>query len=112
MDHSRVARLSQMLVTTHPRSRRGVLAALGCVIVGALTGVDPDGASATRTARQHRRRKTRQHAPRPHLRAATNGTCAADTTCPHHLVCRKGKCLTSCNDDLDCTDGLRCDWAT
>ena len=35
-----------------------------------------------------------------------------DTTCPHHLVCRKGKCLTSCNDDLDCTDGLRCDWAT
>ena len=112
MDYSRFDRLSQMLVTTHPRSRRGVLAVLGVAFAGALAGVDPDSASAKRPSRQHRTRKTRQHAPRGHLRAAASGKCTADTTCPHHLVCRKGKCLTSCNDDLDCTDGLRCDWAT
>lgn len=35
--------------------------------------------------------------------------CPDAATCPHHLACQKGACLTSCAVETDCAKGATCD---
>ena len=58
MNHNRLDRLSQTLADTSLQSRRGVLAALGIAVLGALAGVDTDAASAKRKTRHESKPKT------------------------------------------------------
>jgi len=64
MNQNRFDRMSQTLADTRIQSRRGVIAALGIAVLGALAGVDADAASAKRKSRRHTKRKTR-HDSRP-----------------------------------------------
>jgi hypothetical protein len=61
MDHNRVDHLSYMLADTRLTSRRGVLAALGIVVLGAIAGVEVKPAHAKRKSRQQTDRKSRHH---------------------------------------------------
>jgi hypothetical protein len=152
MDDNRFDRLSQTLAHTSLRSRRSILATLGAALVGALTSVDSEAASAKKS-RHHTRHKgrhadkPRRHGGRGPLRATRSRkpdsrcepleagaaceeafcideitfqpACACDgdgqcncppaVTCPHHLACQKGACLSSCAVETDCAKGATCD---
>ena len=58
MNHNRFDRLSQTLDDTNLQSRRGILAALGIAVLGALAGVDTNAASAKRKTRRESKPKT------------------------------------------------------
>jgi len=64
MNQNRFDRMSQTLADTRIQSRRGVIAALGIAVLGALAGVDADAASAKGTSRRHTKRK-KHHASKP-----------------------------------------------
>jgi hypothetical protein len=116
MNHNRIDRLSQTLDDTNLQSRRGVLAALGIAVLGALAGVDTNAASAKRKMRRESKPKTRQqgksndavgdvrlHAAKrkKHGRNGAGGGC---TSQPHSLTCAGlcGMTKDNCGLEVDC----------
>jgi hypothetical protein len=128
MDQSRFDRLSQSLADPRLRARRGILAALGAALVGAIVGADFDDADASRkrqrhpnhTKRHHSRQQVKKHAKqrksdaRERQRAATQkkrgkkrqgqgscGGCAANETCQGGSCV----CLPNCDGKACGNDG-------
>ena len=128
MNQNRFDRLSQTLADTSLHSRRGILAAVGITVLGALAGVDTDAASAGRKSRRSTKRKTRhgakarQNATRNQHRSPTLASdkirCEPFTTCqeaacidetmlrPACTCSRRGSC--ECPDDVVCANHLVC----
>ena len=128
MNQNRFDRLSQTLADPRFQSRRGVLAALGITVLGALAGVEPDAASAKGKSRRRTKRKTRheakprQDATRDRLRASTTtrdgirckrfttcqeATCIDETTFRPACTCSKrGSC--ECPEAVACANNLVC----
>jgi hypothetical protein len=117
MNHNRIDRLSQTLDDTNLQSRRGVLAALGIAVLGALAGVDTNAASAKRKTghqgnakrKKHGRNRGQRHsqgspgagATTPPQNGAGGGGCTSDD----QAVTCAGKCSTvkdNCGRDVNC----------
>jgi hypothetical protein len=114
MNTHRFDRLSQSLAETSRHSRRGILAALGITVLGALAGVDPDAARATRPSRRHTKR-TKHHASTPRRKDARGQLHAALRRKPEP----DGRCAFStagdacqeaaCSDETTLQPACRCD---
>jgi hypothetical protein len=111
MNHNRFDRLSQNVADPSLHSRRGVLAALGIAVLGALAGVDIDAASATHKSRRSTKRKTRHEAKprrkdaRGRLRATT--LASDDIRCEPFTTCQEAACIDETTFRPACTCAKR-----